>query len=277
MEIDITKYLPVAAAILSATLGYIFGIRTKKNERLVQFTQENVKEVFSPMYHEMKRIIENPLIPKNRELMLDTFFERYLVNNTPVYKLGNLELLDTFYELSEKYRHFKLSRDEDIWKEVWWDFENNLFCKVKEGYRNSTNLLYSEFTWEQYTQTKPYWMKFYLESMKFLFETAKGLNIVSLLLVYFSGCFKIFRLGLFPSDFWLFSLLILVLSIVVTLILIPFNMQYITLTSNSKQSFFRRVVKKAAPKILTKWDNFLINKDYNDVPKMYKKRFLEDK
>ncbi|MFC9775961.1 hypothetical protein [Paenibacillus chitinolyticus] len=276
MDIDFTKYLPVAAAILSATLGYIFGIRTKKNDRLVQFTQENLKEVYSPMYHDMKKIIADSVKPKDRELMLDTFFERYIGNDTSIYKLGSLELLDTFYELNDRYGQFKLSRDEGLWKDIWWEFESNFFYKVKEGYRNSTDLLYRDFRWQQYVQTKPYWKKFYFESMKFLFETVKGINVISALLVYFSTCFKLLGLGLFPNDFWIFSLMILGLSILATLVLMLPNIQYISLTSNLKESFFRQVAKKMFPVLVVKWDNLFIKKDYEKVPKMYERRFYED-
>lgn len=79
MEIDIVKYLPVATAILSVTLGYMFGIRTKKNDRLVQFTQENMKEVFSPMYHEMRKIISDSVKPRDREQLLDAFLKNILL------------------------------------------------------------------------------------------------------------------------------------------------------------------------------------------------------
>ncbi|MFF2153800.1 hypothetical protein ACFVVQ_00685 [Paenibacillus chitinolyticus] len=276
MDIDFTKYLPIAATTLSATLGYVFGIRTKKNDRLIQFTQENLKEAFSPIFHEMKEMLANSLKPKARELMLDAFFEKYSGTDTPIYKLGDLELLDTFYELNEKYEQFMLSRNEDLWKEIWWELEYILFYKVKEGYRNSTNLLYRESRWQQYVQAKPYWARFYFESMKFLFETVKGINVVTALLVYFSGCFKLLGLGLFPEDFWIFSLMILATSVAASLVLILPNIQYIALTSNSKQSFSRQVMKKLFPKILAKWDGLFIKKDYDSVPKMYEKRFFEE-
>ncbi|MGZ9583810.1 hypothetical protein [Paenibacillus marinisediminis] len=277
MDIDFMKYLPLVAAILSASLGYMFGIRTKKNDRLFHFTQENLKEVFSPMYHEMKKIISDTVTPKDRELMLDTFFKRYASTDTSIYKLGSLELLDTFYELSNKYEQFKQSRDEGLWKDIWWEFENNLFYKVKEGFRNSTNLLYRDFNWQQYIQTKPYWLKFYFESMKFLYETVKGINVISALLVYFSGCFKLLGLGLFPNDFWLVSLMILGIGLLASLILIMPNIQYITLTSNSKDSFSRKVMKKRFPKILAKWDRLFIKKDYDTVPIMYEKKSFEER
>lgn len=276
MEIDIAEYLPVAAAMLSATLGYMFGIRTKKNDRLVQFTQENMKEVFSPMYHEMRRIISDSVKSRDREQLLDKFFEKYLANDTSIYKLGNLELVDTFYELSDSYGQFKQLRDEGPWKEIWWEFENNLFGKVEEGYRNSTNLLYRDFNWQQYIQTKPYWQKFYFESMKFLFETVKGINVISALLVYFSVFFKLLGLVLFPNDFWKFCLMILGMSLVTSLLLIMPNIQYITLTSNSKDSFSRKIMRKRFPKILAKWDRLFIKKDYKTVPKMYEKKLFEE-
>jgi len=276
MDMDFTKYLPVVAAVLSATLGYGFGVRTKKNDRLIQFTQENLKEVYSPMYHEMKKLVSDSLTYKFREELLDAFFKKYLSSDTSIYKLGNLELLDSFYELSNKYRQFKKIREEELWKEFWWEFENNLFYKVEEGYRNSTNLLYRDFKWQQYIQTKPYWMKAYFESMKFLFVTAKGLNAISFLLVYFSGCSELFGLGIFPEDFWKLSLFILGLSILATTLLLLPNAHYNSLSSNSKDSFIRLVMKKLFPKMLVKWDRLFIKKDYDKVPKMHEKQLFED-
>ncbi|MDY8025814.1 MULTISPECIES: hypothetical protein [Paenibacillus] len=272
MEIDLTKYLPVLAAIISAVLGYFLGSRTKKNDRLIQYTQENLKDVFNPMYHELLKIFSDSNESRKREDLLDVFFTNYLSRDTIIYKLGNLELLDNFYELSSKYKLFKEKRQEEIWKDFWYDFDCTLFYKIKEGYRNSINLLYRDFNWQQYVQTKSYWKKIYYESMKFLFETTKGLNVLSLLMVYFSGCNSLFELGLFPDDFWDFSLIILGLSILAILILLPVNFQYISLTSNSKQSFSRKAMKRYSPKLLEKWDAFLIGKrKYDKVPSMYKK------
>lgn len=277
MEIDFTKYFPLVGAILSATLGYMFGARTKKNERLIQFTQENLKEVFSPLYHEMKKILSVSVKPRERELLLDALFVKYLSIDTTIYKLGNLKLLDTFYELSDSYEKFKKNREEEQWKLFWYDFECILFYKVKEGYSNSTDLLYRDYNWQQYIQTKAYWKKFFYESMRFLYETAKGLNVVSLLLVYFSGCFKLIGLELFPKDFWVFSLMILGLSVMATTFLLLFNIQYITLSSNSKHSFIRQVMNKLFPNILVKWDGIFNGKrNFDRVPKMYDKRLFGD-
>jgi len=276
MDIDFAKYLPIAPAILSATLGYMLGIRNKKNDRLIQFTQENLKDVFSPMYHELKHIITYSESSKNREMMIDNFFENYNTKNTNIYKLGNLELLDTFYELNDKYVQFKLLRDEELWKEIWWELENKFFYKIEDGYKNSTNLLYRDFRWQQYIQSKPYWMKFYFESMKFLFDTAKGINIICFLMFYFSGCFELLGQKLFPKDFWIFSLVILGLSLMTTLVLLMPNVQYLSMSSNSKQSFSRKVIKKIFPKLLDRWDNFVVGKrNFEKIPKMYEKKSLD--
>ncbi|MEC0093216.1 hypothetical protein [Paenibacillus macquariensis] len=276
MEIDYIKYLPVIAAILSVVLGFMFGTRTKKNDRLMQYTEENLEKLFSPMYHEMLKIISCEK-PKEREELIDVFFVKYLASDTPIYKIGSLELLDTFYELNDSYNKFKRERDEEIWDEFFYNFECVIFYKVNEGYRNSTNLLYRDFNWHQYIQTKPYWMKFYFESMKFLYETIKGVTVISLLLFYFSGCFSLFKIGLFPKDFWLLSLAFLGLSALTMLILLVPNAQYISLTSNSKQSFTRKVMRKHFPKLRANWDGlFRVKKDYDKVPKMYKKQLFKD-
>lgn len=275
MVIDLVKYLPVATAVLSASLGYIYGVRGKKNDRMIQFTQENLKEVYSPMYHELEQIFENITRPEDRERLLDSYFEKYTALDTSAYKLGSLELLDTLYELRDKYKDFKVIRDKAKWEEFWWELNHNLFFKVKEGYRSSIGLLYRDFKWQQYVQAKPYWMRFYLESMRFMFETVKGFNIISLILVYFSGSFELLGADLLPNDFWIFSLLILGMSVLATLVLILPNIQYLTLTSNPKDSFSRRVMRKLFPKLLVKWDNLFIGKkSYNDVPKMHEKRFF---
>jgi len=269
------QYLPVATAVLSASLGYIYGIRGKKNDRMIQFTQENLKEVYSPMYHELEKLFENTIRPEDRERMLDAYFEKYTAFDTPAFKLGSLEILDTLYELRDKYKEFKAARDESKWEDFWWELKNNLFYKVKEGYRTSIRLLYRDFKWQQYTQSKSYWMKFYLELIRLLFETAKGVNIISLILVYFSVSFELLGADLLPNDFWLFSLLTLGMSVVATSFLMILNVQYISLTSNPKDSFSRQFLRRKFPRILEKWDSLFIGKkSYDDVPKMHEKRFF---
>ncbi|RJX39587.1 hypothetical protein D3P09_09230 [Paenibacillus pinisoli] len=275
MEIDFIKYLPVAAAVVSASLGYIYGIRSKKNDRLIQFTQENLKEIYSPMYHEMDKILDKTMSAENREKLLDLYFDKYTATDIPVYKLGSLELLDILYDLRDKYKNFKVVRDKEKWEDFWWDFKNNLYHKVKQGYRNSIGLLYRDFKWQQYVQSKPYWKRLYFESMRFLFETAKGSNVLAALLVYFSGSFALIGIDFFPDDFWKFCIMILGMSIVATIALMMPNIEYITLTSNSRNSFTRKVIKKHFPKILEKWDKFLVGKkNYDDVPIMHDKRFF---
>ena len=277
MDIDFVKYLPIITAIISVVLGYIFGSRAKKNERLLQYTEENLRQVFSPMYHEILKITANQE-SKKREILIDALFAKYLANETPIYKIGNLELLDIFYELSERYNTFKLERSEQLWNEFWYDFINILFYKVNQGYRNSTKLLYQDFIWQQFIQSKPYWMKFYFESMKFLYETFKGINIACLLLFYFSASFTLFGLGLFPGDFWKLCLVLLGLSISTTLLLIPLNAQYIDLTSNTKDNFYRRFMKKRLPNFYAKLNNiFISKKNYDNIPEMYRGHLLDDR
>jgi hypothetical protein len=276
MNINLTTYLPLMSAILSLTLGYFFGIRTKKNDRLFQYTQENIKEVLSPMYHEMLVIIEEGLVPKDRENLIFAFFKTHQSSNTLIYKFGNMDLFEAFYDLSIRYREFKQTRNESLWKEFWHEFENTFFYKLKKEYIKSTSLIFHEFKWQQYIQTKPYWLKSYYEVMKFLFETMQGIIVISLLFVYFSGLFKLFGLGLFPKDFFTFSCIILGLSVIVTLILIMPNFTYIDLKSNSKQSFFRNTLKKLLPKLSDKWDKFLVGKkNFDKVPKMYEKKNID--
>lgn len=229
------------------------------------------------MYHEIKDMLGDSISPKSRELALDKFFQKYNSVDISIFKLGNMNLLNTFYELKDQYKLFKQLRDDKLWKELWWEFEKGFFCKLEETYWNSIALLYREFNWQQYIQTKPYWMRFYFETMKFLFETFKGLSIISLILFYFSGCFKLIGLKLLPSDFWLISLIILGFSSITTALLTMPNAQYIELTSNSKKSFFRNIIKNKLPKLYTRWDGFLVSKKNIDkMPAMYRKQFFED-
>ncbi|WP_337102016.1 hypothetical protein [Paenibacillus sp. YIM B09110] len=270
MEIDFSKYLPVLAAVISVSLGYMYGVRSKKNDRIMQLTQESLKEVYSPMFHEISRIISKMVKPIDREKMMDSFFDKYASDVTSVYKLGNLGLMQSFYELSNKYQQFKLTRDSSVWKDVWYEFEEVIFYEVKSGYMNSVNLLYRDFKWQQYIQAKPYWMKLYFESIKFLHETANGAIVTSAILLYFSGFFRLLGLGLFPKDFWVISLIIFVMSVLASLFLALFNMQYIILSSNIKQSLLRKSMNKIFPKLLFKWDGlFSVRKNYNKVPPMY--------
>ncbi|WP_405114235.1 hypothetical protein MHH28_09445 [Paenibacillus sp. FSL K6-1217] len=275
MEFDFIKYLPVIAAIFSAVLGYLFGVRSKTNERLIRYTEENLKEVFSPIYHDFLKI-NSEQRSREKEELIDSFFMNYLERDTLIYKIGNLELLNTFYGLNEKYNIFKKERSELLWEEFYKDFYFKFFLKLKEKYENSTILLYRDFNWQQYTQSKPYWLKFYFEIINFLFETFKGIVWISIFLTYFSGASNLIGKDLFPKDFWMLSLFILGSSALVTLVLLFLNIQYLILTSTSQQSLIRKIMKKHAPIIFRKWDGFLSVDNNINIPKMYKKQLFED-
>jgi len=275
-DIDFIKYLPVITSIITATLGYMFGGRSKRNDALVQSTKESLEKAFNPIYHEIEFEIKGAENSTQREKMLDKFFKKYTSNTTIIYKLGNSKLIDEFYELSHKYKSFKSLRDENLWKDFWYEFENNFFLKIKEGYKNSINLLHRDLNWQQYVQAKPYWQKFYFETMKFLFDTVKGINIALLLTVYFSGCFKLFGLDLFPSSFWEASVVLLIVSLCLTGFLMMLNVQYLTLSSNSREGFTRKIMKKVMPRTLKWWDNLFLKREYDKVPKMYDKKTFED-
>ncbi|MEK3836544.1 hypothetical protein [Paenibacillus sp. FSL R7-0128] len=275
MEFDFTKYIPVITAIFSAVLGYLFGVRSKTNDRLIRYTEENLKEVFSPIYHDFLKI-NSEHRSREREKLIDSFFMNYLARDTMIYKIGNLELLNTFYDLNEKFTLFKKERSELLWEEFYKEFYFKFFLKLKENYENSTILLYRDFNWQQYTQSKPYWMKFYFEIINFLFETFKGIVWISIFLTYFSGASNLIGKDLFPKDFWMLSLFILGSSVLVTLVLLFLNIQYLILTSTSQQSLTRKIMKKHVPKVLRKWDDFLSVDNNINIPKMYKKQLFED-
>lgn len=273
---DFGKYLPLIAAVIAATLSYILGGRSRKNDVILQSTKENLKDIISPMYNEIELRVKSIGNAKEREKLLDDFFERYTTNDTVIYKLGSLRLIDEFYDLYKKYKEFKGARSEKAWKEFWWEFDNIFFPKLKDNYRNSINLIYRDFNWQQYILTKSYWKRFYHEVMKFLLDTMKGVNIVSILSLYFSVIFKIAGLKFFPDDLWKLSIMLLLLSLALTGLLILFNIQYLAMSSISKQSFERKIVRKIAPNLLDKWDNMFLKKDYESIPKMYDKKTIEE-
>ncbi|MFS0840374.1 hypothetical protein [Paenibacillus sp. 1P03SA] len=272
MEINYSTYLPFAVAVVSATLGYFFGSRTKKNDRIILYTQENLKDVVSPFYHEMIRIMNRSLQPKQREDLLDNFFEMYMSNNTFVYKLGNLNVLDSFYDLNLKYLEFKQNRDVTKWNEFWHSLEENFFNTIKKEYRGSISLVYHQFKWQQYIHVQTYWKRIYFELVKFLYDTAIGMIAVSLILIYFSGLFKFFGLGVFAKEFLVDSLLFFGFSVVLAAFLTIINTQYSNMSSNTKQIDW---LDKKLSKILN-WRKFSVEKkDFSDVPNMYEKKLLD--
>jgi hypothetical protein len=275
------SYLPLVTAILSALLGYFFGQRTKKTERVIQYSQDNIKEIYSPMYHQLLEIFNEYLTSIERENLLDIFFKKHLAPDTTIFKLGNVELLDVFYELSQKYSKFKSIRDNSIWKDFWLALENDLYLKVKEEYRSLNSLVYHEFKWQQHILNKPYWLKSYFELMKFLFETSKGTVVALTLMVYISGFLKLFGNDLLPADFFKLSFMFLGMSLTIMISLVVPNIPYISLSTGSKKnSFGRLILKKMVPKLLDWWDKLFLLKhtnDYRKVPKMYDKNNIEGK
>ncbi|WP_438431373.1 hypothetical protein [Gorillibacterium sp. sgz500922] len=269
MEIDFSKYLPLGTAIISASIVYWYSMRSKKGDRLIQFTQDNLREIYSPIYHEMKKIINKSICPKDRERMLDSFFDKYSNINTSIYKLGNIELLNSFYDLQEKFAMFKPSRDLELWRNFWWEFENLFFYKISQGYKNSIALLYREFNWQQHLQISPYWKKIYLELVKFLFDTAKGSNVALLFIEYLIISSNIFAINLFPRDSWKVNLKILGLSVLFTLILKFANLDYSNFTSNPQKGVISKSFEKYFPRVSKWWKNMFITKrSYNKVPEM---------
>ncbi|MBP1996062.1 hypothetical protein [Paenibacillus eucommiae] len=126
------NYVPLLAAIVSMTLAYYYGQRTKIKDRVIDYSKENVKDIWSPLYHELRAIFIQtlPEEKKQREDLLDSFFSKYLSSNTQIYKLDDEELLETFYDLSDKYRGFKNTRDNKLWEEFMHSFKNDFYRKL---------------------------------------------------------------------------------------------------------------------------------------------------
>jgi hypothetical protein len=262
-------YLPLAIAIVAASLGYITGQRSGKINRFFQQVDVNLKEVCGPMYFSLKRIFEIEDAEK-REKLIDHFFEQFSTLNPNLYKLGNKFILDWLIETENLYVRFKKSRKLEDWDDYWKQLFS-LKVMLEQEYWKNFDSLYGEYRWFQRTLTSNIFIRVWHELLYILFQAFQFAILVSMLFLFYS-IWDYFLIGKLPSGTFLLASLILILSIMFYGVLMVIGAD-INGLRKQRESFVRNLGKKYTPRLINFWDKELLRSSKKiEIPDMYNQR-----
>ncbi|RNB53510.1 hypothetical protein EDM57_19645 [Brevibacillus gelatini] len=273
---NIQPYFPVVVAFITATLGYFLGIRTKKFERLYVLANENLKDICSPMFHELRKIKQTE-DPEKREEMLRIFFEKHTDSNSNVYKLANRFIIDSFYEMEQEFSKFLRSRSREDWRGFWYKFEG-FYLMVEEEYFSNYDFIYREFGWLRSLCRGNLFLRIVQEFIKLLYTTSSFIVIVCVFLVYLTVYDYFVGTNFAPKGSIKLAVIITFLSITIWGLTLIMASHYLVMTKTKwKKGFLRKLFEKYSPKIVSFWDNWLGNqpkwiRDKITVPEMYQKQ-----
>ena len=251
--IAIQPFLPLVFSISIGILGYLFGVRTRKIDRFFSQVQENLDQVSSPLFHDV-RAIERQVRSYDRDRLLEILFYKYGGAEHPIYKIGNRYIWECYYQLEDKYYAFSKNRTQENWSNFWVYFDQ-FSSKVKSEYKLNSLVMSRQYEWMRFISGKGFLTKLYHETCRILYETLTSLVIASMFLIFFifwdvlSGSHlmseKIISLSFsgisIISVFWGLSMLS--------------AGKYISLTSLTlEKSVVRLLVERKFPKTYQSWD-----------------------
>ncbi len=194
---DYLTFIPLIAAVLSGFVGYFFIIRWKKRDRFFTMTEDSLKECYSPIYHEL-RLIMDSLEPKEKKTIIDDFLKKYMSSSTPIYKISDSFLIDWFYETQKAYSQFLSEWTPDNWK-LFWKKLLSFYRMLESRYRDTHFYVYKDIRWNEYLSRKNPFFRLLIEFSGFLYELfafLSALIFISILIylyglmVHIPGCNK---------------------------------------------------------------------------------------
>ncbi|WP_059172012.1 hypothetical protein [Bacillus sp. FJAT-27445] len=263
------SYLPLAVAIIAASLGYITGQRSSKINRFFQQVDINLKEVCGPMHFHLKRIIEEEDSEK-REKLLDFFYESYSTLNPNLYKLGNKFIIDWIIKNQFLYSQFKKKRGLNEWEEFWKHlFSLNIM--VKHEYWKNFDSLYGEYRWFQRTLTSNTFIRLWHELIHLIYQALQFTVLISIFFVLYS-IYDNFFVHKLPEGSIPFALTTFLVAVTVYCFVIIISVDIYGL-KNQRESLLRKLAQHYAPGVLNYWDEKIIHSGpKGEVPPMYIQR-----
>ncbi|HEX8965441.1 MAG TPA: hypothetical protein VF820_03365 [Patescibacteria group bacterium] len=195
--LDILKQNPFVASLLLAVvaslLGYIWGQRTKRFDQYYTQSSESLKDACSPIFHELRQII-NSKHNEKQEILIREFFERYTGKESKIYKIGNVDIINDFYELSDSYESWTRLRTEDQMSEMFDKLKHFYFIIEKEYYDTIKSIFY-KYKWNRFILSKIYPARIFFEFFRVIHDT-----MLFILIVSFISWFYIFYVVHFCKD-----------------------------------------------------------------------------
>lgn len=261
-------FMPLIASIFTGFVGYFLGIRGKKRDRFLNMAEDNLKEFYSPIYHEIHLILASQHIT-DRKILIDDFFKKYMSSSTPIYRIGNSFLLDWFYEMEKAYSLFLSERTIGNWSKFWRMFLS-FYQMMESNYRNIHFTVFRDVQWKEYLSRKNMFFSLLIEIVGLLYEAIAFLTVAAFIsillglygvLVGIPGCNKTVLMWLVIA----FLATILLLSFLI--VIAHSYLMYKTPSRMNDNSLLTRLIEKIFH--MDTWEEWLAKK-YPDevVPEM---------
>lgn len=252
---DYAPYLSIVVNVFAIFFGYFIGVRKFKTEYFYSNLKDSLSLILSPMFHEIKEIrdIENSY---QRDIKLRDFFTKYSSSKTVIYKIGNMFLLNWYYEMEELYKDYCKLRDDKSWSEFWIKFDR-FYIMIKDYYLNTFSTLYIEHTWMLKLNTTGFTYRFLNELARFLYEYFELLIALGGIMAVVILSDRLSNTNLFSNDFINLYLLVYVFIFMIFAITIVLASNYLSFINMQKpKSKFKVIIEKRFPKIFKWWDRF---------------------
>lgn len=269
----LTQYISLITTLLAAYLTYFFGYRKGKINQFYSKLEENINDILSPMFHDIRRINREDSSFK-REALLKDFFSKYGDDNTNLHKIGDRAILDLYYSAEDLFYNFIKKKTNETWNEFWAKF-HKLSDEIRDEYNTSHDIIYSTYAWMKSINEKNYLLRLILEAFAFLYETVKFLVTTGyLLLVPIIFEYKKDK-DLFTIEFIRVYLSLLCILSMLFYLLVMCSSDYTRLKKKQKRkSDLRKLLERKFPKIIAFSNKFLevdsnnMNTDI-EIPEMY--------
>lgn len=264
--------VPLVATILGGSIGYIYGQRTKKQERFFNQTYESISQICSPIYHEIKKIKFETSIEK-LELALQEFFNKYSNIQTNLFKIANLEIINEFYNLEKYYITYTNESTDENWTVFWYNFEE-FYKLIEKDYFTNLKTLYGEYQWNRAINQKEPLMRLLNEFVITMFKLSKTTIFLCLFSIYI-GIWELFIVKKYAILLISYSFLILVISIPFWFTFRTMSFEYLSLTNSNIKH--KSIIKTIASKLFTKKAKQINDKNLKKASEKMKKDIDEGK
>lgn len=252
----IKDYIPVILAILTPILTYLIGVRKGNNEKFNLQLENNLKDVISPMIHEIKAITRKQEESNERNKLLKKFFEKYGASDSKLYEMSNKYIADRYYETEKYYYEFMKNRNQNDWEDFWTYFIN--FNKLIDNeYNKIKGILYSNYVWLMDLSNKNKILRILMEIMVMLYELTKfslmasGLFLFALIILLIKGNVVIYGYVKVITCLWFLA------SVALWGVLTMCVSTYIQAIQVQKDSEIRKALERKFPKLIKKYDEFI--------------------
>ena len=175
------QYLPVATVFLAAFLAYIFSNKRFKLERFHKDAEISLKEFYSPVFHEMRQIINIDSLYKDK--LICNFVKKHTGVDTVLYKSYNMNLNGLFYDLDEAINEYNKSKEDQDYKECEKIF-NSIYFIVKNEYEDFQSSLYKHYPWYKHLNKRSYLIRLLMDLGTLFYDTVLWVFLLWLFILY---------------------------------------------------------------------------------------------